>query len=202
MRVVIPLQIWQHIQGYAVAAAPNEVTGFGTIQQVDNDFVVDEIFVPEQKSNSTFCETAEGAINDIIFNLIEDNPARAGALRFRWHSHVNGAVYWSPTDEADIAEWKAPWVVNLVVNVFGEKTARLDVFTDEIKLENIALDVHIQMPTPAIPPDVQQACVTEVNKKVSFLPPRDFKQQLVQLQKNALEYPLLMKGGDKGEPKV
>lgn len=184
MRLIIPLLLWQRIQGYATAAAPNEVTGFGTIKQIDKNFVVDEIFVPKQKSNQTLCETVDGAINDIIFNLVEDNPERAGSLRFRWHSHVNGAVYWSRIDEEDIEKWKAPWVVNLVTNISGEKRARLDVFTDEIQLRDIELDVHIQLPTPSIPPDIQQACKEEISQKVSLLPlPEGIEQQFAQYKK-------------------
>lgn len=177
MKLILPLIIWQHIQGYAIAAAPNEVTGFGTIQQnKDGDFVVDEIFVPKQRSNMTFCETNDGALNDIIFDLVEDNPARAGMLRFRWHSHVDGAVYWSPTDEGDISDWDAPWAVNLVANIFGERKARLDVFTNEIQLHNVELDVCIETPLPVIPLAVQQTCDDEIKEKVGFLPLNKFRK--------------------------
>lgn len=190
MRLILPLEIWQQIQGYVRAAKPNEVTGFGTIKQIGNDFVVDEVFIPEQKCSAVYCETAPGAINDIIFNLIEDNPARAGNLRFRWHSHVDGPVYWSATDEGDIATWDAPWVVNLVTNTKEEKRARLDVFTDEIKLREIELEVYIQMPQLDIPREVQQACTTKIREKVAPLPPVSQSKQLAEY------FRLSSKGGD------
>lgn len=171
MRLVLPLSIWQQIQGYAIAASPNEITGLGTIKQRGRDFVVDEIFVPEQRTSAAYCETKAGALNDIILNLIEDNPARAGQLRFRWHSHVTGNVYWSATDEADIAATDASWVVNLVVNVRGDKKARLDVFAKDIQVIDAELEVHIEIPAAEIPATIAQKCMEEVSEKVELQAP-------------------------------
>lgn len=162
MKLCIPLKIWQRISGYAFAALPCEVTGFGTIKFCQQDLIVDEIFLPRQTASPVKCETVPGALNDLILDSIEDNPARAGALRFRWHSHGSSPAFWSPTDEADIAAWPGPWVVNLVMNISGEYLARFDIFQG-VGIRNIPLDIHFIIPTPV---EIQNACAEEVKTKV------------------------------------
>ena len=187
MKLIIPFEIWQRMQCYVNLAAPAEITGFGTIKQIAGDFVVDDIFIPEQASNEAFCETVEGAVNDIILDLIENSPTRVGDLRFRWHSHANGPVFWSITDENDIVSWEGPWVVNLVTNVNGDAKARLDAFMDELNIVNVELEVCLNAD---IPSGMEQACTAEVRQKVKYLPP-------AKKPKKQGKYPANPKGGDR-----
>lgn len=199
MKLLIPLEIWQEIQCYAKLAAPDEITGFGTIQQVGTDFVVDEIFVPQQMTSATYCETVEGALNNLIFDLIEDDPTRVGSLRFRWHSHVNGNVYWSSIDEKDITAWQAPWVVNLVANVRGEKKARLDVHMDELLIRNLELETEIVLPD--VTPEIFATCAQEVCDKLNPMRhTRKFYEMFHKIFPFGQDIFPLGKGGDKNEP--
>ena len=71
----IPIQIWQRIRYYIDACTPREVTGIGTITRIDSRTLrVTKVFLPNQCSSAGYCECDDG----IIFNLVEDNPARAG----------------------------------------------------------------------------------------------------------------------------
>ena len=89
----IPIQIWQRIRYYIDACTPREVTGIGTITRIDSRTLrVTKVFLPNQCSSAGYCECDDEALNGIIFNLVEDNPALAGDLRFRWHSHGKRAV--------------------------------------------------------------------------------------------------------------
>lgn len=166
MKLCIPLKIWQQMRAYTLLSAPNEITGLGTIMPVGDNLVVDQIFIPQQHVSPGYCESSEAAINEIVFNVVEDNPARAGELRFRWHSHANGSVFWSATDETDINAWKGPWVVNLVMNTRDDCLARLDLFR-ELRVSNISLEVKIDSP---IPTEIIDVCQQEIVTKVKQIP--------------------------------
>lgn len=159
----IPIETWQRIRYYIDACAPREVTGIGTITRISpTELRVTEIFLPNQRSNAGYCECDEEELNGIIFNLVEDNPARAGDLRFRWHSHANGQCFWSETDQEDINSWPSDWVVNLVSNVKGDVLARLDMF-NPFRVANVPLELVIDLPTSE---ELREACFAEAMQKV------------------------------------
>lgn len=202
MKLCIPLEIWQQMCGYTHLSSPNEITGIGTITFHGQDLLVDQIFVPKQIVSPGYCETDKGALNEIIFNLVEDDPARAGKLRFRWHSHAESSVFWSATDEKDINAWQGPWVANLVMNVRDEYLARLDLF-DGLRVSNIPLDVSICTPVPT---DILKACEQEISKRVkvyrapnSIPPAGDLKTGTVASYRDLIEN--LSKGGDENANK-
>lgn len=197
MKLKIPLKVWQQMQCYATLSSPSEITGIGTIILTNNEFVVDRIFIPKQITNPGYCESAKGAMNEIIFNLVEDDPTRVGDLRFRWHSHANGSVFWSATDKKDIDSWQGPWVVNLVMNVFGEYLARLDTFHHDMRLANIPLEIEI---LTSIPTDIIEHCEQEIKKKVKrmvYRPVVDLKPNVLTAYAQAAQN--FMKGGENHE---
>lgn len=163
----IPIQIWQRIRYYIDACTPREVTGIGTITRIDSRTLrVTKVFLPNQCSSAGYCECDDEALNGIIFNLVEDNPARAGDLRFRWHSHANGQCFWSTTDQEDINNWQSDWVINLVSNVKGDILARLDMF-EPFRIANIPLEVIIDLPESE---DLRRECFAEAQQKVRAIP--------------------------------
>lgn len=163
----IPIQIWQRIRYYIDACTPREVTGIGTITRIDSRTLrVTKVFLPNQCSSAGYCECDDEALNGIIFNLVEDNPARACDLRFRWHSHANGQCFWSTTDQEDINNWQSDWVINLVSNVKGDILARLDMF-EPFRIANIPLEVIIDLPESE---DLRRECFAEAQQKVRAIP--------------------------------
>ena len=163
----IPIQIWQRIRYYIDACTPREVTGIVTITRIDSRTLrVTKVFLPNQCSSAGYCECDDEALNGIIFNLVEDNPARAGDLRFRWHSHANGQCFWSTTDQEDINNWQSDWVINLVSNVKGDILARLDMF-EPFRIANIPLEVIIDLPESE---DLRRECFAEAQQKVRAIP--------------------------------
>ena len=163
----IPIQIWQRIRYYIDACTPREVTGIGTITRIDSRTLrVTKVFLPNQCSSAGYCECDDEALNGIIFNLVEDNPALAGDLRFRWHSHANGQCFWSTTDQEDIHNWQSDWVINLVSNVKGDILARLDMF-EPFRIANIPLEVIIDLPESE---DLRRECFAEAQQKVRAIP--------------------------------
>lgn len=165
----IPQHLWQKLHCYVEAALPYEVTGIGTISKCDDSgFVVTELFLPRQHADICNCHFDQNALNEIIFDLVKDNPARAGELRFRWHSHAMLDAYWSKIDESDIAKSDAPWMVNLVTNRHRQAIARLDTFVAP-HIHNLELAVQVDSTTEAVPSLLlQMQCLAEVREKCSF----------------------------------
>ena len=164
MNLHIPISIWQKLRLYAELSLPNEVTGIGTISVLDpNNLLVTETFLPRQETSPGFCEFADGELNQIIHDLIERDPeSGASRLRFRWHSHGLGGVFWSPHDESDIESWEASWVVNLVMNVYGECLTRLDCF-EPLRIREHPIKLCIDYPED---PALRAACSQELREKL------------------------------------
>ena len=142
----IPLEIWTQMTAYADSSSPNEVTGIGTVEKIDDATLkVTEIFLPKQTTSPGHCEFKEGELNEIITDLLERDVREAKKLRFRWHSHARCGVFWSPTDEADIDSWEGNWVVNLVMNVRCEYLARLDCFVP-FRIRSYPVEIQVICP--------------------------------------------------------
>lgn len=164
----IPQKVWQQLRYYVELSLPNEVTGIGAIRIDDaENCTVTEVLLPYQHVNPGFSEFDTGALNTIITDFVGDNPALAGLLRFRWHSHGNGKVFWSSIDEDDIASWRGPWVVNLLTNAKGDLLTRLDLF-QPFHQANIPLRTVIDYPDDE---KLLKACRSEMAAKVKLIPP-------------------------------
>ncbi|MCL2444736.1 Mov34/MPN/PAD-1 family protein [Candidatus Saccharibacteria bacterium] len=164
--LVIPLKIWQEILYCTKLCDPNEVTGIGILRlkRVDKETLkVERLFLPEQKVSrglSTFDETA---LHGIIVDLADEGKGDdIEWLRFRWHSHGRGDVYFSTIDEEDIDNWAGDWVINLVVNVYGEHVARLDMF-EPLRIRQYPVRVIIDYPVNR---RLMDRCKDEVDAKV------------------------------------
>lgn len=176
MTLHIPFMIWQKLRLYTELSLPNEVTGIGTVQVVDPEhLLVTEIFLPYHKTSPGDCEFADGELNQIMYDLIERDPEHgASELRFRWHSHGYGNVFWSGKDENDINDWDASWVVNLVMNARGEYLARLDYF-EPLRIREHPVTLQIDYPEELA---IRAACQQELQQKQSVILPPVFGQLL------------------------
>ncbi len=147
-QLVIDAELYQYIMTLARESAPNEILGMGMISKECyknirlTQFVLEELFLPEQKVSPDNCIFNEGAQNKIIQEVIERGDSPVG-LCFRWHSHANHPVYFSPMDEADIDACDSPYVVNLVVNANRDMLARLDIL-GPVRVRNIPLEIVIE----------------------------------------------------------
>ncbi len=153
---------------YVTASLPNEVTGIGAINIMSpNEITVTEIFLPHQKVNSNYSEFTKGELGRIVSNKIRNNPADAGNLCFRWHSHAHSRVFWSTIDEDDINSWKGNYVFNLVTNANGDNLIRLDFFQP---FRVTIPDIKLQIDYPELSPELRKQYIAEVNAKVKPMP--------------------------------
>jgi len=171
MVLQIPLAIYERMMSYIRIATPNEITGLGIIDKIEStsgtDFIVKEIFLPEQIASPIHCELKAEAMINIMNDLLErEDDINANAhLCFHWHSHGESATFWSQIDEDDIRRWKGHYLVSLVTNTQGDLLARLDILNPDIGIYNIPMRCVILMP---INSDIPEIYTNEVAEKVQF----------------------------------
>lgn len=149
----IPVTIEEHvakdIYGWA-RATDREVSGWFMVKQINGGFHVYKAFIPEQTSSRGLTTIhAESTANLYTSLLRRYGPDRyeelAGDLKGWWHSHVDGGVGWSGTDDkqaARNAENSGDWSLSIVVNHAGEYSCRLD-FHSPVKLTIDHLPVKV-----------------------------------------------------------
>lgn len=152
-RLLIDIELYSYMMTLAQESLPNEILGMGAVavksSKYCTDFILEDIFIPEQLVSPSYCTFKEGAQNRIIEEVIE-RGGDVEKLCFRWHSHANGPVYFSPVDEKDIKNCDSPYVVNLVVNARQEMKARLDIleparaYGRKIRFSNVPVSVVVQ----------------------------------------------------------
>ncbi len=167
MKLVIPIKIWIQMMNYAEICLPNEVTGNGIIElnRGLDTFRVREIFLPTQSVEPAFSQFGETGLHEIITDLIEEGRKDdVEKLKFRWHSHGMGAVFFSGVDVMDIRSETSDYVVNLVINGRGERLARLDM-KRPFRIENIPLEVVFDY----FDSRLTKKCRDEMAKKVTII---------------------------------
>ena len=170
-RLIIDRDLYEYIMTLAQESAPNEILGMGAISKKYSanrtDFILEEVYIPEQFVLPGYCKFKEGAQNEIIEEVIASggDPEK---LCFRWHSHGNGSVYFSPVDESDIGNCDSPYVVNLVVNAEREMIARLDVF-EPVHFHNIPVSIIIE---PVKDKELVAECRADIEACCEPMPPK------------------------------
>ena len=144
MKLNLPCNIWHEMMALAQLSDLYEITGMGLIELEPDrkTFRVKKLYLPRQAVSNVSVETEEAAVNEVVTDVISENIEDAEKLRFRWHSHGAGSVFFSSIDEKDIDNWSADWVVNLVINNKGEHIARFDMF-EPIRVENHPVEVVV-----------------------------------------------------------
>jgi len=164
----IPWQIWQLIMTYTKICSPDEITAIGTLRIVSSrEVVVEEFIIPKQDVSPSISKFHDGELNRIICEAIQEGKDTA-LMTFRWHSHGTGPVYFSPMDEDDIEEWTGDWVVNLVVNAYGEHKARIDQF----KPFRTTMEIKVVIDYP-VDPALYEACRAIVDERVVRVPEKE-----------------------------
>lgn len=145
-RLIIDTELYEYMMTLARESAPNEILGMGMLSKRcrghNTEFILEEVFVPEQTVSPGYCKFKKGAQNDIINEVLERGDSPEG-LCFRWHSHAFGSVYFSQTDEKDIDDCDSPYVVNLVVNARRDMVARLDVL-EPVRVRHVPLEIIVE----------------------------------------------------------
>ena len=102
-RVFYAPGVWERIQ-YLVSKCTKEVGWLGLVEKINNDYLITEIFVPEQTVTGAETDISSTAMAALAMQLLRENkdPSK---LRYWGHSHVNMSVSPSTTDENQVAEY-------------------------------------------------------------------------------------------------
>ena len=120
-------EAWHTIQ-YLVHKCSAEVGWVGLVEKYgDNDYLITDIFVPEQEVSGVTTEIEDDAMTKLTLHLI-DQGLDPGQLIYWGHSHVNMGVGPSGQDERQLAEYieHCPVFIRGIYNKKGE--AKVDVF--------------------------------------------------------------------------
>lgn len=112
---------------YLVKVAPKEVGWLGTVREMDDGYMIEEIFIPEQTVSSAETDIDDNAMMTLGNELMERDicPSK---LIYWGHSHVNMGVTPSGQDERQIDEFltDSPVFIRGIYNKRGD--SKVDVF--------------------------------------------------------------------------
>lgn len=113
-RIIIPREVYDKVMRWCQSASPNEVSGFGIVERLENgSFRVKDAILLDQENTSGDTELNPAAIADAEFDYLNQ-----GGLRWWWHSHVNMDVFWSGTDMNAMRQLGGQgWILATVFNL-------------------------------------------------------------------------------------
>ncbi len=146
LKVVLLYDVWLQIMAYT-KILDIEVMGFGLVEQIENCFIVTDLYLVEQEACYSECKPSRNGQFDLMKKLIAEgkDPSK---MKFWWHSHHTMGTNWSGTDRETGEKYKAKdWMVSLVSTHKGDMRARINLYTPiEMSFENCP--IIIQKPLP------------------------------------------------------
>ena len=170
MKLVFPVDQYKKLRAY-VDSIKYEISGLGKVSIVDDDILVEDIRIFEQKvtgGNTILNKDALAKFYDDLMKADED----LGKWKLWWHSHANMEASWSSVDEATIEDFdnqmpKDNWIVSLVTNRSAKTLIRVDIFQPiRVTIEDI--DWTLSFEDKKLAEKIQD----EITEKVTiFVPP-------------------------------
>jgi hypothetical protein len=161
-RVFMTLSAFQKMKCF-VDLCDLEISGLGTVKRSENNFIIDDVFIIKQvtDSNGIHVKLDDKALNLFIYEMAKDDKDTS-EISFQWHSHVYMPVDPSPEDKGTIKKYLNDFMISLVVNKYGEFVCRLDLF----KPFYLSLNVNLQLIVPALNKDLVGRCVKDIEEMV------------------------------------
>ena len=121
---------------YYVDATESEISGYGKSEFRDGDIYITDVVIMKQRctgASTNLAELGEGSQADFLMELIKRGE---NAIHWNvwWHSHANMGVFWSQTDNQNIAEQSnnGGYLVSLVTNKQGKYKTRFDIYPKDV----------------------------------------------------------------------
>jgi hypothetical protein len=166
-RILISAQAFQRLQLY-VDLCPFEVSGLGTVTPFGEDLLVTEIFLMRQRASSTDTELDSQAVAEHLLHALQQGRDLT-ALRVWWHSHGEGEVYWSNTDEQTIESLHIDQLVSIVGNKRHQFSCRLDLFSPDRVTRNSLPLLPFPDGTPSDEEVLRRQVLAELREKVTLI---------------------------------
>lgn len=138
LKVNILSEAFEKLKLYIECAA-GEISGLGTVENINNTLVVTDVFILPQESSSSNTELDDEAISDLLLSW-DEQGLPLEKLKLWWHSHGNMGTFWSTTDDNTIEKLGSSWMLSIVGNKKNEFLARFDLYSPlKLTVDNLAL---------------------------------------------------------------
>lgn len=130
-RVLYKPEVWAEIQ-YYVAQQRLEVGWLGMVEKVGNDYLITEVYLPEQVVHAAETDISADAMTKIAMEILD--AGKCSSQLYYWgHSHVNMQVSPSVQDEEQIDEFlkACPLFIRGIYNKLGD--SKVDVYDVKAK---------------------------------------------------------------------
>lgn len=165
-RVFIAAQAFERLKLY-IQLCPSEVGGLGTVESHQGNLFVTSISLIRQRASDVDTELDPEAIADHLLRILQE-AGDLSAVRLWWHSHAEGQIFWSKTDEETIENLRIDPLLSIVGNKRCEFRCRLDLFSpDRITLDSLPL-LPLPNDLPADPDSLRREVLAELRKKLSL----------------------------------
>ncbi len=152
-----------------VELCPSEIGGLGEVLAEGDDLLVTGLALLDQRVSSAETELEPEAVLRLLHQCVAEGRDPA-ALRLWWHSHAEGEVEWSKTDEATIERFGADSLVSLVTNKAGDLLCRWDTWRPErTTVDGIAVLIPEEPLWRARAAVLREATWREMVEKVSVI---------------------------------
>ena len=165
-RIFIAAQAFERLKLY-IQLCPSEVGGLGMVESHQGDLFVTSISLIRQRASDVDTELDPEAIADHLLRILQE-AGDLSAVRVWWHSHAEGQIFWSKTDEETIQSFRIDPLLSIVGNKRREFRCRLDLFSpDRITLDSLPL-VPLPNDTPTDPDSLRREVLAELREKLSL----------------------------------
>lgn len=130
-KVMYAPNVWAEIE-YFIEKQDLEVGWLGLVEKVGNDYLITEVFLPEQKVHSVETDISAEAMTKVAMEILDSGKC-SSQLYYWGHSHVNMSVSPSTQDEEQIDEFlkSCPLFIRGIYNKKGH--SKVDVYDVEQK---------------------------------------------------------------------
>jgi hypothetical protein len=111
-----------------VKMAKGEVSGLGLVEELEDGFIVTQVFLPFQECGQAGTTIESESVARLMLE-VEAQGHDSSKLKFWWHSHANMAVFWSDTDHKTIQKFRPrDYFLSAVFNKHGQAKTRIDYY--------------------------------------------------------------------------
>lgn len=163
-RVFIAGQAFERLKLY-IQLCPSEVGGLGMVESRQGNLFVTSISLIRQRASDVDTELDPEAIADHLLRILRE-AGDLSAVRAWWHSHAEGEIFWSKTDEETIQRLRIDPLLSIIGNKRREFRCRLDLFSpNRITLDGLPL-LPLPNDLPADPDSLRREVLAELREKL------------------------------------
>lgn len=192
-RILISAHAFQRLKLY-IDLCPSELAGLGTVGYLEGDLFVTSISLVRQRASDADTELDSEAVADHLLHILHQG-GDLSAVRLWWHSHAEGQIFWSKTDEATIESLRIDPLLSIVGNKRHEFRCRLDLFSpDRLTLDSLPL-LPLPNNAPADPDSLRREVLAELRAKLDLFRREVFPEpELIIGASETLDIPIPFEG--------